>query len=275
MDRIKKAIFYLVDQADSQPSVLDVARHVNMSESNFRREFSFHVGVSPKDFMHSVNLVSAKKLLDRGESVLNTSYKLGYSSPSRLHDLFMKIESVTPGEYKSAGKGMEIVCGRFKTPIGPALAGVNSRGITNLFFPGSVSKSTAIDLISERWANASVRYSDSHIRTVGEEVCARMKGELRGELNLLLKGTPFQIKVWKALLQIPEGGVVTYSKIAKNIKNPRALRAVGTAVGANPIGYLIPCHRVIQSTGALGNYYWGEDTKLALVGIEKSRNSSD
>jgi AraC family transcriptional regulator of adaptative response/methylated-DNA-[protein]-cysteine methyltransferase len=222
--------------------------------------------------LQQLTLSRAKALLRDRRTVLDTSLRVGLSGSSRLHDLFVSYEAMTPGEYKSGGAGIQMQWDLFESPIGKIALAQTPQGICSLSF--SKSASEALRDLKESWPNARPTRDTGAIRPLADEVCRRLAGGKRRELNLLLKGTPFQVKVWEALLRIPEGRVTTYQDLAKAIGAPKAVRAVGTAVGANPIGYLIPCHRVIRSTGAIGEYHWSSARKSALLAIESSRASS-
>jgi AraC family transcriptional regulator of adaptative response/methylated-DNA-[protein]-cysteine methyltransferase len=229
------------------------------------------VGVSPKKFLQFLTLQRAKEALAGAASVLEASFDAGLSGPGRLHDLFVSVEAATPGEFKARGAGMTIRHGVADSPFGPCLLLSSERGITGLAFLEPDDVGVALDELSAPYRAA--RFVEDHAQTealVGR-IFAPITGQPAGDagpLRLFLSGTPFQLKVWEALLRIPPGALVAYDDIARRIGKPGAARAVGGAVGANFISYLIPCHRVIQSSGAFGNYRWGSERKRLILGVE-------
>jgi len=266
---VERAIRYLDANATRQPELVEVAAAVGLSEFHFQRLFTRWAGISPKRFLQFVTRERARQLLERSENMLETTYQLGLSSPGRLHDLFVATEAVTPGEYKSRGEGLRIRYGFFPTPFGRGLLGVTDRGICHLGFV-QTSEGAAIDELVSYWKRAE--FIEDHSATaplVG--AIFRLGSEPPVRLNVLLRGTNFQLKVWEALLRIAPGRVSTYEEIAAQIDKPRAVRAVGSAVARNPIPVLIPCHRVIRKLGEFGNYRYGEARKRALIGWELSR----
>ena len=256
-DRVRHAIEYLEEHAQRQPSLDEGAQAVGLSSYHFQRMFKRWAGVSPKRFLQFLTVARAKAALREGKSALEASYDSGLSGPGRLHDLFVAVEAVTPGEYKDEGAGVEIRYGFHSTPFGDCLLAVTDRGICGLAFAGGGERRT--------WGAAVLRCYESATTETASRVFERSSG---APITLALKGTNFQIKVWEALLRIPPGTVVSYGDIARAIGHPDSYRAVGTAVGRNPIAYLIPCHRVIQSSGAFGNYRWGAARKRAMLGWE-------
>jgi AraC family transcriptional regulator of adaptative response/methylated-DNA-[protein]-cysteine methyltransferase len=263
--RIEQAILYLENHYKEQPSLEDVATSVGLSEYHFQRVFTRWAGVSPKRFLQFVTKESAKELLKRSENLLDTTHQVGLSSLGRLHELFVTTEAVTPGEYKSSGAGVTIRYGIHPTPFGKCLIATTERGICNLSFV-QTSEGDAIDNLVAEWKQAKMIEDHKSTEMVLEPI---FDLDYRGKpLGLHLRGTNFQLKVWEALLQIPVGTVTTYKGIAKQIGNPKALRAVGTAVGHNPIAVLIPCHRVINTVGEFGKYRYGAVRKKALLARE-------
>ena len=260
--RIEQAILYLETHYKDQPSLEDVAANVGLSEYHFQRLFTRWAGVSPKRFLQFVTKESAKELLKRSENLLDTTHQIGLSSLGRLHDLFVTTEAVTPGEYKSSGAGVTIRYGIHPTPFGKCLIATTDRGICHLGFVQS-SEGDAIDELVAEWKQAKMIEDSKSTELMLEPI---FDLDYRGKpLGLHLRGTNFQLKVWEALLQIPAGTVTTYKGIAERIGNPKALRAVGTAVGHNPIAVLIPCHRVINTVGEFGKYRYGAVRKKALL----------
>jgi AraC family transcriptional regulator of adaptative response/methylated-DNA-[protein]-cysteine methyltransferase len=260
--RIEQAILYLETHYKDQPSLEDVAANVGLSEYHFQRLFTRWAGVSPKRFLQFITKESAKDLLKRSENLLDTTHQVGLSSLGRLHELFVTTEAVTPGEYKSSGAGVTIRYGIHPTPFGKCLIATTERGICHLGFV-QTSEGDAIDDLVTEWKQAKMIEDHKSTELMLEPI---FDLDYRGKpLGLHLRGTNFQLKVWEALLQIPAGTVTTYKGIAERIGNPRALRAVGTAVGHNPIAVLIPCHRVINTVGEFGKYRYGAPRKKALL----------
>jgi AraC family transcriptional regulator of adaptative response/methylated-DNA-[protein]-cysteine methyltransferase len=265
--RIEQAILYLENHYKDQPELADVAANIGLSEYHFQRLFTRWAGVSPKRFLQFLTKEGAKDLLSRSENLLDTTHQVGLSSLGRLHDLFVTVEAVTPGEYKSGGAGLTIRYGIHPTPFGKALIATTERGICHLSFV-QTREGDAIDQLVADWKQA--RMIEDHRSTVPLiEPIFDLRYTHRGKpLNVHLRGTNFQLKVWEALLQIPAGEVTTYAGIASRIGNPNATRAVGSAVGHNPIAVLIPCHRVIRKIGDFGNYRYGSLRKKALLARE-------
>ena len=265
--RIEQAILYLERNYKEQPELGEVAANIGLSEYHFQRLFTRWAGVSPKRFMQFLTKEGAKNLLDQSENLLDTTHQVGLSSLGRLHDLFVTAEAVTPGEYKSRGAGVTIRYGIHPTPFGKCLIATTERGICHLSFV-QTSEGDAIDNLVADWKHAKM--IEDHRATIQLiEPIFDLRYSHRGKpLNVHLRGTNFQLKVWEALLQIPTGEVTTYAGIASKIGNPNATRAVGTAVGHNPIAVLIPCHRVIRKVGEFGNYRYGALRKKALLARE-------
>jgi len=260
--RIEQAILYLESHYKDQPSLEDVAASIGLSEYHFQRLFTRWAGVSPKRFLQFVTKESAKELLKQSENLLDTTHQIGLSSLGRLHDLFVSTEAVTPGEYKSSGAGVTIRYGIHPTPFGKCLIATTDRGVCHLGFV-QASEGDAIDDLVSEWKQAKMVEDYKSTELMLEPI---FDLDYRGKpLGLHLRGTNFQLKVWEALLQIPAGTVTTYKNVAERIGNPKALRAVGTAVGHNPIAVLIPCHRVINTVGEFGKYRYGAVRKKALL----------
>lgn len=269
--RIEQAILYLENHFKDQPNLDEVAANVGLSEYHFQRLFTRWAGVSPKRFLQFVTKESAKDLLDKSENLLDTTHQVGLSSLGRLHDLFVNTEAMSPGEYKSRGEGVTIRYGIHLTPFGKCLIGLTERGICYLGFVQG-SEGEAIDNLVNDWTEAKmIEDYRSTASLVGPIFDLRFNTRIK-PLTLHLRGTNFQLKVWEALLQIPAGSVSTYEGIASRIGNPNALRAVGTAVGHNPIAVLIPCHRVIRKAGEFGKYRYGALRKKALLAREFVRS---
>ncbi len=263
---IEQAINYVDAHAERQPELSEVAAAVGLSEYHFQRLFTRWAGISPKRFLQFVTKENAKGLLDRSENLLDTSYQVGLSSLGRLHDLFVTTEAVTPGQYKSRGAGVTIRYGLHPTPFGECLIGITERGICHLAFVQE-SEGDVIDELVSEWQHARM-IEDYEATAPLVEPIFDLSRRAGVPLNLHLRGTNFQIKVWEALLRVPPGSVTTYGQIAKQVGQPTATRAVGSAVGHNPIAVLIPCHRVIRKLGEFGNYRYGATRKKALLAHE-------
>jgi AraC family transcriptional regulator of adaptative response/methylated-DNA-[protein]-cysteine methyltransferase len=259
---IERAIRYIEDNVQRQPELEEIASAIGLSEYHFQRLFTAWAGISPKRFMQFLTKEQAKQLLDRSENLLDTTHQTGLSSLGRLHDLFVNTEAVTPGEYKSRGAGLNIHYGIHMTPFGKCLIATTERGICHLGFVNH-SEGKALDSLVEHWQQATM--IEDYKTTAPLVNSIFLNAKLDAPLKLHLRGTNFQIKVWEALLNIPTGALTTYEHIASQIGNPRAVRAVGTAVGSNPIAYLIPCHRVIRKSGEFGNYLYGTTRKKAML----------
>ncbi len=266
---IEEAIHYLERNAQRQPDLKEVAAAVGLSEFHFQRLFTRWAGISPKRFLQFITKEHAKELLDRSSNLLDTTVQVGLSSLGRLHDLFVTTEAVTPGEYKSRGAALTVRYGLHPTPFGKCLLAVTDRGICHLGFV-QTTEGAAVDELVSRWQQAEM-VEDSRATASLVEPIFDLGQRLDQPLRLHLRGTNFQLKVWEALLRVQAGAVTTYSQIAERIGEPRAARAVGSAVGANPVPVLIPCHRVIRAIGEFGNYRYGAARKLALLGWEFSQ----
>jgi len=262
--RIEQAILYLDNHYKDKPGLEEVAANIGLSEYHFQRLFTRWAGVSPKRFLQFLTKEGAKELLDQSENLLDTTHQVGLSSLGRLHDLFVTTEAMTPGEYKSRGAGVTIRYGIHPTPFGKCVVATTERGICHLSFV-QTSEGEAIDQLVADWKQA--RMIEDYKSTVALiEPIFDLRYNHRGKpLNVHLRGSNFQLKVWEALLHVPAGTVTTYAGIAARIGKPSATRAVGTAVGHNPIAVLIPCHRVIRKVGDFGNYRYGALRKKALL----------
>ena len=257
-----------IDAAGPQATLDDLAAEVNMSPAHFQRVFSAWVGVSPKRYQQYLALDHAKDMLARNFTTLETADAVGLSGSGRLHDLFLRWEAMSPGEYARQGQGLTIRWGWFDSPFGPALVMGTDRGICGLAFAAETGEDAALADLQGRWPQAHFVEDPDRLR---DWVLDAFGVTHRDKAPLVLIGAPFQIKVWEALLNVPSGQVTTYSDIAETIGNPRAVRAVGTAVGRNPISWLIPCHRALRKSGALGGYHWGLPVKRALLAWEAAR----
>jgi len=262
--RVKSAMEFIVANFNRQPKIKEIANHINLSEFHFQRIFKEWAGVSPKKFLQFITLNELKKNIESTKNLIELSETVGLSSQSRIYDLFVNIESVTPQEYKTKGKGINIKYGIHNTAFGLCLIANTSRGICALEFIDN-DLSDTLSIFKEKWKNANIAENAKDTEALIEIIF----GNNNKLLNVLLYGTDFQMKVWEALIKIPYGKLASYSSIARLINQPKASRAVGSAIGKNNIAILIPCHRVIQSLGGLGGYKWGKDRKLSIIAYEK------
>jgi len=266
-DIVEAAIAFLDANYARQPELSEDAAHVHLSESHFQRLFRRWAGISPKRYLQFITAEHARRLLSGSANVLEASYSVGLSGGGRLHDLMINVHAATPGEIKSGGDGVIIDYGLHESPFGKALVATTERGVCALAFVNDDNGQRALAELRRRWPNASLREN-----AAATARAARVAFGLEaGELSLFLKGTNFQIRVWEALLRIPAGHAITYEDIARDIGRPTAMRAVGAAVGQNPIAYLIPCHRVLRKSGVFGDYHWGSTRKRAILAWESSR----
>lgn len=267
---IAKAIVFITSRVSSQPSLQDIAAHVHLSPYHFQRLFCRWAGVTPKRFLQVLTVERAKQLLREPLPLLAVSDALGLSSGSRLYDHFVHLEAATPGEYRTGGAGMTIEYAVHDTPFGKAFIAVTPRGVCAFAFLETAEPGESLARLRQQWPQAEVRAHRDRTRPV---VAALFSGEKARDrpLSLYVSGTNFQVSVWKALLQIPLGRVASYAQVATAVGRPSAARAVGRAAGANPVAFLIPCHRVIQTSGDLGGYRWGETRKHAIHAWESAR----
>lgn len=271
-DTIAKAIEYIKQNFKKQPSLDELAKHVHLSPFHFQRLFSEWAGVSPKKFIQYLSVDYAKSLLkEKQASLFDATYHTGLSSTSRLHELFVNIEGMSPMEYKNHGKGLLISFSFYESAFGKVIAANTQKGICYLAF--YEDETIAIAEMKKRFSAAEFHHQSTAMQASALQL---FHGETDlPSIKLHLKGTPFQLKVWQALLSIPQGQLISYGNLAQKIETEKASRAVGTAIGSNPIAYLIPCHRVIQSTGNIGGYMWGETRKNAIIAWEASKNNPD
>ncbi|MEL6960171.1 MAG: bifunctional helix-turn-helix domain-containing protein/methylated-DNA--[protein]-cysteine S-methyltransferase [Pseudomonadota bacterium] len=261
-----------IDAAEGPLSLEDLAARMGMSPAHFQRVFSRWVGVSPKRYEQYLRLGHAKTLLAENFTTLATADAVGLSGSGRLHDLFLKWEAMSPGDYAKAGDGLTIYWGWFDSPFGPALVMGTERGICGLGFSDEMGAEWAMEDLVRRWPKAEYIEDPMRLKPWVDAAFGMKAGTEKAPLYLI--GAPFQLKVWEALLAIPSGHVTTYSEIAEAIGSPRAVRAVGTAVGRNPVSWLIPCHRALRKSGALGGYHWGLPVKRALLAWESAREDA-
>lgn len=266
--RIAKAISYLQTHFRDQPVLDDIAAHVGVSAYHFQRMFTTWAGVSPKKFSQYLSLDYAKRLLRENASVLEAALETGLSGTGRLHDLFVGIEAMTPGEYKNGGAGLVIDYGFVDSPFGELLVAATAKGICHMAFVQD--RAAGLAMLAARFPAALQRARENAMHQSVQRVFEKEAADLSA-IKLHLRGTDFQLKVWEALLHIPQGHLSTYGDLAQKLGKPKASRAVGTAIGANPVAYLIPCHRVIQGNGHIGGYMWGPSRKAAMIGWEAAQ----
>ena len=269
-ESVEQALRFLEQHVEDQPSLKEVAENVHLSEFHFQKLFTRWVGISPKRFLQYLTKERAKSMLASSRNLLDTAYSVGLSGPGRLHDLFVACEAVTPGEFKRQGEDLTIYYGFHPSPFGECLLANTERGVCNLIFVMDGDRQAAYRSLRRTWPLADLAEDREKTRPYVRQIFTRLSGLQAEPLNLYLRGTNFQIKVWEALLRIPAGSVVTYQDIAVAIGMPRAARAVGNAVGQNPVPVLIPCHRVIRKDGNFGNYGYGRARKKALLGWEQA-----
>ena len=267
-ETVEAAILFLEKNRHRQPKLEEIAAAAGLSEFHFQRLFSRWVGISPKRFLQFLTKEHAKKLIEGSESLLGAALDAGLSGPGRLHDLFVSCEAVTPGQYRRRGEGLEIAYGFHPSPFGDCLLGITNRGICWLSFVQEQRRDDLLDEMARHWEKASLDHDPKRTEVLMERIFTVPATDKSTPLYLYVKGTNFQIKVWEALLKIPLGRAVTYEDIAAHIGMPKAARAVGNAVGDNPIPFLIPCHRVIRKMGAFGYYGGGPARKKAILGWE-------
>lgn len=269
--RIEQAIVYLEENFKRQPDLDEVAEKVHLSPFHFQRIFTEWAGISPKRFLQFLTVDFLKEKLQESKNIVEAADMAGLSSQSRVYDLFTTLEAVTPQEYKLKGEGIRIEYGFHETPFGTALIGVTERGVCWLSFLSlDGSQAQGLEEMKAHWHRSIFHHNPS----LTEDYVAKIFNVSPGQkLHLFVKGTNFQVKVWNALLSIPTGGVTTYGDVAARIRHPKAMQAVGSAVGANHIAYLIPCHRVIRKDGVLGEYRWSSARKKSIIGWEMAKVS--
>lgn len=263
-----RAISHLSENWRDQPSLDDLARQVNLSPAHLQRLFTRWAGISPKGFLQAITIDHARSLLRDSASVLDTTYEVGLSSPGRLHDLFVSHEAMTPGAYKTKGAGLEISYGFHNCPFGIVLLMVTEHGLAGLAFADAGSEQCAFEDMSGRWPNAHYVRNETLTAPYAERIFNPSRWQENDPLRVVLIGTEFETSVWKTLLRIPLGRASTYSDVAAHIGKPNAARAVGSAVGRNPISFVVPCHRVLGKSARMCGYHWGITRKRAILGWE-------
>lgn len=269
---VARALRHAARRAGEQPGVAELAQVAGLPETRFSRACRELAGVSPKGYVQALSIATARELLAASRTVLEASFATGLSGGSRLHDLFVGLERMTPGEYARGGAGLAIAWDEVATPFGPALVCVAPRGVCALAFTEGRGLDAELEHARARWPNAAFARDPALVEPAADVLRARLAGrDVARPLTLRLKGTDFEHRVWEALLAIPEGCVASYGQLARALDVPRGARAVGQAVGANPVAALIPCHRVVRESGAIGGYRWGESTKRTLLAVEAAR----
>lgn len=269
-NRIAEAISYIKANFKTQPGLEEIAEKVNLSPFHFQRLFSEWAGTTPKRFLQYISIGYAKEMLKENQSLFDTALETGLSGTSRLHDLFVNIEGMTPGEYKNGGENLHINYSFAESPFGNIIVASTSKGICHIAFYDD--ENIALANLQRQFPAAQYQQILDKEQQNALFIFSHDWSKLH-QIKLHLKGTDFQLKVWEALLKIPMGKLATYGNIAKQLQNPNASRAVGTAIGDNPVAFLIPCHRVIQSSGALGGYHWGVNRKTAMIGWEAAKTN--
>ena len=267
--RIELALHYLYERRSERPGLDEVARHAGLSPAHFQRLFVRWAGVSPKRFLQFLTAEQARRCLAESRSVLDAAFEAGLSSPGRLHDLTVAVDAATPGELRSGGTGMVIRHGLADSPFGRSFIAATDRGVCALSFPAGPDGGDGLAAVRAAFPEAELRHAPAEISSLGDRIFR--SADAARPLAVLLAGTNFQLKVWEALLRIPPGRLCSYSGLAELVGRPSAIRAVASAVAANRIAYLIPCHRVIRSLGDFGEYRWGRARKQAMAGWEAAR----
>lgn len=270
-NRIADAIGYIKANFKTQPGLEEIAEKVNLSPFHFQRLFSEWAGTTPKRFLQYISIGYAKEMLKENQSLFDTALETGLSGTSRLHDLFVNIEGMTPGEYKNGGENLHINYSFAESPFGNIIVASTTKGICHIAF--YEDENIALANLQRQFPAAQYQQILDKEQQNALFIFSHDWSKLH-QIKLHLKGTDFQLKVWEALLKIPMGKLATYGNIATQLQNPNAFRAVGTAIGDNPVAFLIPCHRVIQSSGALGGYHWGVNRKTAMIGWEAAKTNA-
>jgi AraC family transcriptional regulator of adaptative response/methylated-DNA-[protein]-cysteine methyltransferase len=266
-ERISRIIRWLDERHAAQPDLAALARQAGLSQFHFHRLFAKWAGVTPKDFLQCLTMAHAKALLREGENVLDTALGAGLSGPGRLHDLCVQLEAASPGELKSGGAGWIVAQGFVESPFGTCLIAESPRGICHLSFVED--EAVSLRELQNHWPQAVLKRDDRRASLLAESIFARRpRTNSEAPLRAFVRGTAFQLRVWRALLQVQTGKLTSYGRLAGTIGQPAAARAVGTAVGQNPLAYLIPCHRVIRETGVVGEYRWGHIRKRIMIARE-------
>lgn len=265
---VRQVIEFLTENWRDQPSLDAIARHVHMEPTRLQKLFTRWAGLSPKAFLQAVTLDHARALLEQSATVLDTTYEVGLSGPGRLHDLFVTHEAVTPGAYRARGAGLTIRYGFHPSPFGAALVMATDYGLAGLAFADPGTETASLADMMRRWPKADYVEDQAATAPLARRIFDRRQWSPDTPLRIVLIGSDFQIRVWEALLKVPLGHATTYSDVARHIERPEAARAVGAAIGRNPISFVVPCHRVLGRSGSLTGYHWGLTRKRAILGWE-------
>ncbi len=271
---VRKTIEFLTENWRDQPTLEAIADHAGLSPTHFHKLFSRWAGISPKQFIQALTLDHAKALLRQSASVLDTTYEVGLSGPGRLHDLFVTHEAMTPGVYKAKGEGVDIAYGFHSSPFGEALLMTTEHGLAGLAFADQGNETAALEDMMARWPRANYHNDVAATSAMATRIFDSDSWHPDTPLRVVFIGTDFEIRVWETLLRIPLGLATTYSDIARHLGKPKAARAVGGAVGRNPISFVVPCHRVIGKAGGLRGYHWGVTRKQAILGWEAGMSAA-
>ncbi len=272
-ERIARAIGFITANFQKQPSLKEMAASVDLSEFHFHRMFTRWAGISPKKFMQFLTVQYAKKALRESKALLDVAYDSGLSSGSRLYDLFVTVEAMTPGEYKLCGRDITISYGFADSPFGECLVSSTARGVCGLSFVGEGGREFEVETMHEGWPESRFIRDEAGANKIAATIFGQAEGKPASQIQCLVKGSRFQIKVWEALIRIPYGMLATYQDIARGCGDPDAVRAAAGAIGANPIAYIIPCHRVILKSGGFSNYRWGASRKQAMIAWEAAHRN--
>ena len=273
-ERVRRIIAFISERWREQPSLETIADHVGLSTTHVHHLFRRWSGLSPKAFLQAITLDNAKALLADSASVLDATYELGLSGPARLHDLFVTHEAMTPGDYKTGGSGLTMRFGFHPSPFGEAILIATERGLAGLGFVDDGDRKAALADMTRRWPKAQYMEDEAATAPLAKRIFSPSQWQAEQPLRVVLIGTDFEVRVWQTLLRIPRDRATTYSDIARHIGRPAAARAVGAAVGKNPISFVVPCHRVLGRSGALTGYHWGLTRKQAILGWEAGRSSN-
>ncbi|MCZ8269744.1 MAG: bifunctional helix-turn-helix domain-containing protein/methylated-DNA--[protein]-cysteine S-methyltransferase [Beijerinckiaceae bacterium] len=271
---VRRAIRFISEESREQPGIEAIADAVSLTPVELTALFRRWAGLTPKAFLQAVTLDHAKRLLDEGLPLLDAALETGLSGPSRLHDLFVTHEAISPGEYKSGGEGLEIDYDFVPSPFGPALPMLTARGLCGLAFADEGGEQAAFEDMTRRWPRATYRRFPERIAPIAARIFEQDQWRPERPLRVFLIGTDFEVRVWETLLGIPMGRATTYGAIAGRLQKPSAARAVGAAVGRNPVSFVVPCHRVVGKSGALTGYHWGLTRKRAMLGWEAGQLGS-
>ncbi len=274
-DRVRRALAFITARWRDQPSQDEIAAHVGLSPSHLHHVFRRWAGLTPKAFLQAITLDHARNLLRDSASVLDTSFEVGLSGPGRLHDLFVTHEAMSPGEWKAAGAGLVLSYGYHPSPFGESIVVATPRGLAGIGFVDDGDREAALADMRRRWPNASFMHDPDGTAGLARRAFDPATWRAETPLRVVLIGSDFEVRVWETLLRIPLGRATTYSDIASHIGNPKAARAVGAAVGRNPVSFVVPCHRVLGRSGALTGYHWGLTRKQAILGWEAGVTGPD